>query len=69
MFENIFCSGLCWSMKKICRFKCGNNNKTENLFKNNSRIGLGSYQDRSKRGVYGLSSYYNQGQRLCEIFN
>jgi len=59
MFEKIFCSSLCWSVKKICRFKCGNHNKTKNLFKKNSRIGLGSYQDRSKNGVYGLGSYYN----------
>ena len=69
MFDKILCSGLCWSVKKIYMFKCENHNKTENLFKNNNRIGLGSYQNRSKKVVYGFGSYHNRGQRLCEFFN
>ena len=32
MFEKIFYYGLCCCVKKICRFKCGNQYKTENLF-------------------------------------
>ena len=26
-------SGLCWVLNKICRFKCGNNNKSETALK------------------------------------
>jgi len=33
MFEKIFYSGLCYFVKKICRFKCGNYNKIEKIFK------------------------------------
>jgi len=55
MFEKIFFSDLCcFVKKKICRVNCGNHNKTENLFKNKSGIGLGSYQDRRKKVLYDL---------------
>ena len=55
MFEKILCFGLCCSVKKIYRFKCGNHNKTENLFKKkNSRIDIGCYQDQSKKVPYGF---------------
>jgi len=52
MFEKIFCSGLCWSVKIICRFKCGNYNKTYNLFKKNGRIGLGSPRPKPKGSIW-----------------
>jgi len=32
MCYKIFCSGLCWVLNKICRFKCGNNTKTETVW-------------------------------------
>jgi len=60
---------VCVILWKICRFKCGNHNKIENLFKKNSRISLGSYQNRGQKWVYGLDSYHNRGQRSYEIFN
>ena len=31
-------SGLCWVLNKICRFKCGNNTKTETAFKKKQSI-------------------------------
>jgi len=33
MCYKIFCSGLCWVLNKICRFKCGNNIKTKTVLK------------------------------------
>jgi len=31
-------SGLCWVLNKICRFKCGNNTKSETASKKKQRI-------------------------------
>ena len=61
-------SGLCWVLNKICRFKCGNNTKTETAFKKNSILGLGSYQNRSKKRAFGLGCNQNRGQKGIEFF-
>jgi len=55
-------SGLCWVLNKICRFKYGNNTKTEIAFKKNNILGLGSYQNRGKKVTYGLGYYSNRGK-------
>ena len=61
-------SGLCWVLNKICRFKCGNNTKTETAFKKKNRaLGLGSYQKRSKKGAFGLGCSQNRGQKGIEF--
>ena len=60
-------SGLCWVMNKICRFKCGNNTKIETAFKKNSILGLGSYQNRSKKRAFGLGCNQNRGQKGIEF--
>ena len=61
-------SGLCWVLNKICRFKCGNNNKSETALKKNSVLGLGSYQNRSKKCTFGLGCTQNRGQKVIEFF-
>jgi len=60
-------SGLCWVLNKICRFKCGNNTKTETALKKNSILGLGSYQNRSKKHTFGLGCNPNRGQKGIEL--
>ena len=67
MFHKIFCFGLCWFLKKIYRFKCGNNHKTENIFKKNCALGLGSYHNRGKKGVYGLGSDKTEAKRSLKF--
>ena len=60
-------SGLCWVLNKICRFKCGNNTKSETALKKNSVLGLGSYQNRSKKRTFGLGCNQNRGQKGIEF--
>ena len=56
-------SGMCWVLNKIYKFKCGNNTKTETALKKYSILGLGSYQNRSKKGTFGLGCNQNRGQK------
>ena len=69
MCYKILCSSLCWFLKKICRFKCGNNYKIENVFKKNSILGLSSYHNRGKKVLYDLGLNQDRGQKLFEFLN
>jgi len=69
MCYKIFCSGLCWVLNKICRFKCVNNTKIETVFRKNTILGLGSYQNRGKKAICGLGSNQNRGQKMIKFFN
>jgi len=63
MCYKIFCSGLCWVLNKICRYKCENNTKTETALKKNTILGLDSYQNRGKMPTYDLGQTKTEAKR------